>query len=94
MNVPERNAAMVIKSNGDIVFRPSNHGYVKLGGDDAAHPVLVGDFEATGNDGVVEGPPITTTMGGQLAGSVKNGNRTKGTLAPGQGKWSAKLLAK
>lgn len=83
-----RYAAFVIKANGDVVVRPSASGYIKLGGDAANKGILCTDQPVEAKDGLVQGPPITTTMGGQVCGSVGD----KGALAPGQGRLSAKVL--
>jgi len=83
-------AVIAIKANGDIIFRPSKKGYIKLGGDDAMLGILCTDVPVTAIDGLVQGPPITTTMGGMFGGSVGD----KGALAPGQGRLSARVLIK
>jgi len=89
-------AAIVIKANGDIVFRPSATGYVLLGGDDADKGILCSDLPIKAANGIVSDPtPITTTMGGQFGGSAPAGpTSTKGALAPGQGKWASKVKIK
>jgi hypothetical protein len=56
-------AAIVIKSNGDIVFRPSSEGFIKLGGDDANLAILC-NTSVPGSPGVVQSTPIIDTMGG------------------------------
>lgn len=88
-------AAMVIKANGDIVFRPSKKGYIKLGGDDADKAVVCSDVPAVAADGVVTGAPLTTTMGGQFAGAKAGAPNDNGpALAASQAKFSAKVLIK
>jgi hypothetical protein len=57
------NAAIIIKSNGDIIFRPSKEGYIKLGGDDANLAVLC-NTSVPGSPGTVQSTPIIDTMGG------------------------------
>lgn len=76
-------AAVVIKANGDIVFRPAEQGFIKLGGDDAVHAVLVNDQPSAITDGEISAPPIVSTMGGFFGG----------TKIASQGKWARKLLA-
>lgn len=83
-------AVLAIKANGDIVLRPAAHGYIKLGGDDAARGILTSDAPVQAVNGLVQGPPITTTMGGFIGGSTGDA----GALSPGQGRWAAKVLAK
>jgi hypothetical protein len=87
-------AALIIKANGDIIFKPSKHGYIKLGGDDATLPIVCGDMPAVTADGIVSGAPLITTMGGQFAGATTSGNDNKGALAPGQAKFASKILCK
>lgn len=76
--------AIVMKANGDIVFRPAEQGYIKLGGDEADKGLVCTDLPAPAADGKVApvaAPPILTTMGGQFA----TGN-------PGQGMLATKIL--
>ncbi len=88
-------AAFVIKANGDIVFRPSKKGYIKLGGDDADKALVCSDVPAVPVDGVVTGAPLTTTMGGQFAGSKPGAPNDNGpALAASQAKFAAKVLVK
>lgn len=88
-------AVLAIKSNGDIVLRPSRLGFIKLGGDDAVRPVLCGDVPAVPVNGVVTGAPLTTTMGGLFAGAKPAGENDNGPmLSSGQGVFSAKVLIK
>lgn len=76
-------SSIVIKSNGDIVFTPSEKGVIKLGGDDANLAVLC-EKAATGvNDdtGIVTCPAgITDTMGGKQ-GISPEGGTSLGTFA-------------
>lgn len=57
-------AAIVIKRNGDIVFKPSAKGLIKLGGDDANLAVLCTAVNNQGADGTVTASPIIDTMAG------------------------------
>jgi hypothetical protein len=88
-------ASIVIKSNGDIVFKPSALGYIKLGGDDANLGVICSDTAVIPSNGTVEGPPMITTMGGQFAGSSATGiGENRQVLATGQAKYASKVLIK
>lgn len=88
-------AAFIIKSNGDVVVRPSKKGFIKLGGDDADKALVCSDAPVSSVDGVVVGDPLITTMGGFFAGSKPNGQNQNGpALSPGQAKFSAKVLVK
>lgn len=58
-------AAVVIKSNGDIVFRPSATGFIKLGGDDANLAILCNTANPPEKPGVVTSKPIIDDMGGK-----------------------------
>ena len=77
-------AAVVIRENGDIIFRPSKTGYIKLGDDSADRAILCTDAPAVTNEGAVAPttPAITTTMGGAFGG----------TGQPTQGTWARKVL--
>lgn len=77
-------ASITIKSNGDIVVRPSDKGYLKLGDDSADRALLCTDLPATVADGKVlpTTPPLTNTMGGRFGGT---GIATQGT-------WAKKIL--
>lgn len=70
-------AAVIIKSNGDIVFRPSDAGYIKLGDDTAKKAILCTDLNATAVDGTVTAEPIFTT-GSDVVGTGKS---QQGTFA-------------
>lgn len=88
-------AAVVIKANGDIVFRPSKKGFIKLGGDDANKGILCTDQPVSEQDGVVIGPPLTTTGADLFGGSKAGAPNNNGTaLSAGQGKFAAKVLIK
>lgn len=78
----EKWASIVIKSSGDIVFKPSEYGTIKLGGDDADKALVCTDVPASVVDGYVNAAPIVTTMGGQFAG----------TKIQNQGMYASKVL--
>lgn len=90
----DRYCAIILKTNGDIILRPAASGYLKLGGDDADKGILCSDLPVVAKNGIVSGPPILTTMGGQLGGSKPGTGDNSGALAPGQGKFAAKVLIK
>ena len=77
-------ASIVIKTNGDIVFRPSAEGYIKLGDDTADRALLCTDLPATKASGKVlpTTAALTNTMGGKFGG----------TQIPTQGTWAKKVL--
>jgi hypothetical protein len=86
-------AVLAIKANGDIVFRPSAKGYIKLGGDGANKGLVCSDIPVTAIDGGIIGPPLTTTMGGQFAGSKATVPGDNGpALAQTQAKYANKIL--
>lgn len=93
---PTRFASITIKRNGDIVFTPSEKGYVRLGGPDADKGVVCTDQPVTTEDGTVVGGQLVTTMGGSFAGSVKKGtaNNASAQLGKNQGKYASKVLVK
>lgn len=69
-------ASVTIKSNGDIVFTPSDTGLIRLGGDDASlSPLCTRVGNSPGMKGPVPPPPpIVDTMGGaQGAQGALNG---------------------
>jgi hypothetical protein len=74
-------AAIVVKTDGNIVFKPSSTGYIKLGGDEANKAILCTDIPATPLNGTVKASPIFTT-----------GNSVIGTSAVGQGTFASKIL--
>jgi hypothetical protein len=91
----DEHAVIAMKSNGDIVFKPSKKGYIKLGADDADKGIVCSDVPVVAADGNITGPPLTTTMGGFFAGSKKNGESDNGTaLSSGQGKFANRVLVK
>lgn len=77
-------ASITIKTNGDIVFKPSAEGYVRLGDETADRAILCTDSPATIDNGKVSvsTKSITTTMGGAFGGT---GQETQGT-------WAKKVL--
>lgn len=81
---PDKYAAIVIKSSGDIIFRPAKEGYIKLGDDTADRALLCTDSPAIAIKGAVSPatPALTTTMGGAFGG----------TSIPTQGTWAKKVL--
>lgn len=72
-------SAIVIKENGDIVFVPSDSGYVKLGGDDAAQAIATHPA-AVPSDGQVTAPPTISTLGSQTGLGGLNGSYSKKCL--------------
>lgn len=90
-------ASITIKSNGDIVFTPSDDGYIRLGGPDANLGVVCSDLPVDTVNGGVSGKALKTTMGGAFAGSVADpdGKSNKRALgASGQAKFANKVLIK
>lgn len=63
-------ASITIKSNGDIVFEPSDTGYIKLGGEDANRGIVCSSQPVIPSNGGVAGTPIMTDGGGLFAGSM------------------------
>lgn len=75
-------AALVIKSNGDIIFKPAVNGVIKLGSENANKAILCTQaVNSTQPNGTVQGAPIISTMGGSV-----------GTGVPNQGVWATKIL--
>ena len=77
--------------NGDIIFKPSDKGLIKLGGDDADKAILCTDNLAPGaagkpivKDGVVSYKPGLISTGADLIGTGK----------PKQGTFATKILVK
>ena len=89
-------ASITIKSNGDIVFTPSDEGYVRLGGPDANLGILCSDVPVTTANGGVTGPALVTTMGGSVGGSKTSDEGKTNTPfhEKGQGKFANKVLIK
>ncbi len=70
-------AAVVIKSDGNIVFIPGRNGFIKLGSDNASKAIVCTDIVAGTENGKVSAPPMKNTMGGLHA----NGGDGFGTYA-------------
>jgi hypothetical protein len=85
-------ASITIKKNGDIVFSPSESGYIKLGSDSADKAILCTDAPANkspsvqGSTSTVLPIPINTTPAAPGAPSLI------GTGLAGQGTWAKKVL--
>ena len=81
-------STITIKSNGDVIIKPSEKGMIKLGDDNADRALLCTDFPAT----LIETPnqtsvsaataPLLNTMGGKFGG----------TGISLQGTWASKIL--
>jgi hypothetical protein len=70
-------AALIMKSNGEIVLKPADLAVLKLGGDDA-NLALLGILAPPPASGIVQAPPIVDTMGGsQGAGGAAGVFATK-----------------
>lgn len=67
---PKKFASITIKSNGDIVFKPSDMGYIKLGGDDADRGIVCTAFPVATKNGGIESGHLMTSMGGLFAGAA------------------------
>lgn len=78
---PTKACAIVLKTNGDIVFRPADTGVIKLGSDQANKAIVCTDRGAAVNAGEVTAAPIVSTMAGFIA-----------TRSPGQGTYAKKVL--
>jgi hypothetical protein len=87
-------AVIAIKANGDIIFKPAKHGYIKLGGDDANKGLVCSDVPVQASGGNISGPPLVTTMGGMFAGSNVQGDDNSPALSQGQAKFANKILVK
>lgn len=74
-------ASITVKTSGDIVFAPSDNGYIKLGSDKANKALLCTDMPAAARSGKVSAPAISDTAAGHI-----------GTGAKGQGTWAKKIL--
>jgi hypothetical protein len=76
-------ASIVIRgSDGCIIFKPAETGYIKLGSDNANKAILCTDIGVKQVEGTVSASPIISTMGGAL-GRAEN---------TGQGVWASKVL--
>lgn len=69
-------ASITIKSSGDIVFKPSRLGYIKLGADDANKAILCTDLPATMVEGNVSFKPGLITTGASVVGTGQSGQGT------------------
>ena len=78
---PDEWAAIVVATDGSIIFKPSKKGYIKLGSENASKALLCTDKDAIASDGNVSSPPVADTMGGFI-----------GTSEAGQGTWAKKIL--
>lgn len=88
-------ASITIKSNGDIVFTPSDEGYIKLGGDDANRGIVCTALPVNATQGGVSAPSIITTSGGQIGGA--KGGSSSGNqplISPLNGTYANKVLIK
>lgn len=89
-------ASITIKVNGDIIFTPSDKGYIKLGGDDAKQAIICTANPASTSDGLVKSLPIASTAGGFIGttGGNVDSSATAGGAAPDMGTFSKKVLIK
>lgn len=69
-------ASVTIKSNGDIIFKPSDKGYIKLGDDDADKAILCTDKPAIKAEGTVSYTPGLLTTGASVVGTGQSGQGT------------------
>jgi len=76
-------ASITIKANGDIVFTPSELGYIKLGGEDAYNALLCTDKPAFVQNGTVTFPPGIISTGADVIG-----------IGGQQGTFAKKILVK
>lgn len=92
----KRWASITIRANGDIVFKPSEKGVIKLGGDDADKAILCTSIAAKNEEGSVKSLPIATTAGGFVGTTGGNVDTTAVNLAgpPDLGTFSKKVLIK
>jgi len=59
---PDDRAAIVVKASGDIIFRPSKSGYIKLGSDKADKALLCTSVPAAQSGGTVTSQPIVQPL--------------------------------
>lgn len=71
-------ASLTIKTNGDIVFKPSSDGFIKLGDDTADKAVLCTDKKADTAGGIAKFPKGIVTSGGS---TIATGAENQGTFA-------------
>lgn len=74
-------AAIILKKNGDIVFRPSQEGFIKLGGDDADKALLCTGLNANIVNNEVIGPGVISTDGGSICHARSGGQAANGSVA-------------
>ena len=76
-------AAIAIRSNGDIVFKPGEKGVIKLNGDDSQFGIVASNVPCNVDrtTGKVSGAPIISTMGGSIS-----------TAVTGQGSYADRIL--
>jgi hypothetical protein len=75
-------ASITIKTNGDIVFKPSSDGFIKLGDDTADKAILCTDKPAIQQNGTATFSPGIITTGADVVG----------TGSPNQGTFAKKIL--
>lgn len=76
-------ASITIKTNGDIVFTPSDTGYIKLGDDSADRALLCTDAPAQAQNGTVSFPSGIISTGADVVG-----------IGGQQGTFAKKILVK
>lgn len=88
-------ASITIKSNGDIVFIPSEEGYIKLGGDDADKGIVCSAVPVAKVAGGIVGDAIQNTAGGRLGGSSSaTASNNTPAISPKHGTFANKVLVK
>jgi len=91
-------ASITIKSNGDIIFKPSDSGYIKLGDETADKAILCTDIPvdptAMQGDIKIHDPIRGKTNPGGAVPIFTTGNKQIGTGEAGQGTFSRKVLIK
>ena len=88
-------ASITIKSDGNIVFTPSEMGYIKLGGDDADKGILCTATPVSAVNGGIEGQPIGNDAGGRSGGSLAaNPQGNTPAIHPANGTFANKVLVK
>jgi len=84
-------ASITIRRNGDIIFKPSDKGLIKLGGDDADKAILCTDNLAPGAAGK---PMVKDGQVSFTPGIISTGADLIGTGKPKQGTFATKILVK
>jgi len=89
-------ASITITRNGDVIFTPSEKGYIKLGGEDADRAIVCTANKAKQSDGKVSSLPIASTAGGFIGTTGGNTDNAAVGLsaAPDLGTFSTKVLIK